>query len=150
MGCCSLRAIGMLLRVGLLLLSRGEAFLVSPHGRCNVSPRRTPVGHASASVTLAPPDSVPFIASAHDNSVEERASLRTDTTERDGDGDDDDDDYEERFSVAPMMGHTHRHFRYFWRLLSHHSYLCPAHAVAGRPTRCARGYRRTGDPPRVE
>ena len=29
----------------------------------------------------------------------------------------------ERFSVAPMVGHTHRHTRYFLRLLSRHSWL---------------------------
>ncbi|KAG7368398.1 tRNA dihydrouridine synthase A [Nitzschia inconspicua] len=30
---------------------------------------------------------------------------------------------EELFSVAPMMGHTTRHYRYFWRLLSRHATL---------------------------
>jgi tRNA-dihydrouridine synthase A len=29
----------------------------------------------------------------------------------------------ERFSVAPMVGHTHRHTRYFLRLLTQHSWL---------------------------
>ncbi|KAL3917667.1 MAG: hypothetical protein SGILL_004607, partial [Bacillariaceae sp.] len=30
---------------------------------------------------------------------------------------------DELFSVAPMMGHTNRHYRYFWRLLSQYSTL---------------------------
>ena len=29
----------------------------------------------------------------------------------------------ELFSVAPMMAHTNRHYRYFWRLLSSHTFL---------------------------
>ncbi len=32
-------------------------------------------------------------------------------------------DFDELFSVAPMMGHTNRHYRYFYRLLSSKSHL---------------------------
>lgn len=51
----------------------------------------------------------------------------------DFDNDDDDDDTGETFSVAPMMGHTHRHYRYLWRLLSRkatlYTEMIPAAAV---------------------